>query len=350
MGDVKHISQSSAAIISWIVINVINFFQLLFQKYTVPGKFDWSDLIYYPISSITIGILLIYLFLLPVFKTLSKQSLPLQISLFFVHGLLYSFVFIGLTFLQIAFWSENLSLQAFSDTVLQFAVTDFHNVAKNYFFLLAVYFAVEYLNKREETMHHQRKLEKQLHDVRMQTLESKLHPHFLFNSLNGIMALVSEDPKNAEKAIVELSDLLRFALDANLSESISIKEELDLLRKYIAIEKMRYEDQLEVNLVITNDVDHERKILPPLILQPIVENAIKHGFKGIKYPLMIFVEVNNNMISIKNNGAQLDKKIVFGAGLKIVIQRLAYYFQTDASLNLFQDNGYVVCEIKGLNL
>lgn len=350
MNTNKNISQSSAAIISWIIIVFINFFQLLYVKYTVPGKFDWNDVIYYPITSLTIGVLLIYIFLLPVFKKIRTFKIALQIPIFIAHGLSYSSIYIVFIFLQIALWSDNLTIDSFPDAVHRFFYTDFHNIAKNYFFLLAIYIAVEYVNKRSKTLIKQKELENQLKEVKLQTLESKLHPHFLFNALNVITALINEDPKKAEKAIIELSDLLRFALEGNLQNSISLKEELDLLDKYSSIEKMRYENQLEVDVLIDTEVDLKKNIIPPLILQPILENAIIHGFKGIDYPLNISIQVGKQQIVIQNNGSPLSTNFKFGTGLKIVEQRINYHYQGEVSLALFQDGKQVRCEINGLSL
>ncbi len=350
MGESKNISQGSVALISWVIIVLINFFQLLYVKYSLPGKFSWDDVFYYPVTSLTIGILLIYLFLLPIFKKVRRLKIGVQIPLFILHGLVYTTLYIIFIFFQIALWSDNLDLSSFSSAIHRFLYTDFHNIAKNYFFLLAIYIAVEYVNKRAETLIEQKELENQLKEAKLHALESKLHPHFLFNALNGITALVGENPKKAENAIIELSDLLRFALEGNLQKPISLNEELELLEKYTSIEKMRYEDQLEVDVSIEDGVDLNKATIPPLILQPILENAIVHGFKGISHPLNISVRINKDKIIVTNNGAPLIKESDFGTGLRIVEQRLKYHFQDTATLKIMQNKDRVICEINGLNL
>ena len=350
MNEINKINQGVVALISWLIIVFINFFQLVYVRYTVPGKFEWNDVIYYPVSSLTIGIFLIFIFLLPIFKRIRTIKLAFQIPLFILHGFTYTSVYIIFIFLQIALWSENLDLISFKETIHRFFYTDFHNIAKNYFFLLAIYIAVEYVNKREQTLLRQKELENQLKEVKLQALESRLHPHFIFNALNGINALVHENPRKAEEAIVELSDLLRFALEGNLQKSISIKEEIDLLRKYASIEKMRYEDQMVFKVVIDSDVDIDKKIIPPLILQPIIENSIVHGFKGINHTLSITVKVSKHCITIVNNGAPLGKDIKYNTGLNIVEQRINYHFRGSALMRIFEENGLVIFELKGINL
>ncbi len=346
----KNINQGSVALVSWVIIVIINFFQLLYVKFTAPDKYSFDELVYLPLTSIAIGILLIFLFLLPIFKMVRRLKLAYQIPLFIVHGLLYSVIYIVFVFFQIALWSETLNLAAFSDTIRTFFVTDFHNIAKNYVFLLAIYIAVEYINKRAETLLRQKELESQIKEVKLQALESKLHPHFLFNALNGITALVNEDPKKAEKALIELSDLLRFALERNLHQAIPLEEELNLLEKYLSIEKMRYEDQLEIDVQIEKSVDLQNSEIPPLILQPILENAIIHGFKGIEHPLGIAVKVKKDSIEISNNGSALAENLNFNTGLRIVEQRLRFHLGENASLALEQKGERVICRISGLNL
>jgi sensor histidine kinase YesM len=346
----KKINQGSVALLSWVIIVIINFFQLLYVKYTVPGRFDWQDVIYYPISSMTIGLLLIYLFLLPFFKKIRKLNVGWQIPLFILHGFLYTTIYIVLIFFQISLWSEKMDTQAFFVTVHRFFYTDFHNIAKNYFFLLAIFIAIEYINKREESLLAQKNLENQLREIKLQALESRLHPHFLFNTLNGIAALVEEHPLRAQDAVIQLSDLLRFSLEANMQKVISMDDELALLKKFIAIEKMRYEDQLAFTLKIDPAIDVKKEIMPPLIFQPIVENAIKHGFKGLQSKLSIEMDIQPYVIFIKNNGASLTGNEAEGNGLKIVRQRLEYHFGKSVTLELYQQNAWIVCAIKGIRL
>lgn len=350
MLTVKNINQTTIAILSWVAIVLINFFQLIYVKYAVPEKFNWQDVFYYPITSLTIGILLIYIWLLPLFKRIRLLKIGVQIPLFIIHGLSYTIIYIILIFFQIALWSDNLALDSFYETVHKFFYTDFHNIAKNYFFLLAIYIAVEYINKREKVLLRQKELEYQVKEVKLQSLESKLHPHFLFNALSSITALIKENPDKAQQMIVELSDLLRFSLEGNMQQLITIKEEINLLEKYTHIEKMRYENQLEVSINIDQNVENKKISIPPLILQPLVENAIIHGFKGHQQKLIIEIKIDKNKITVNNNGAKLNDKFHFGTGLSIVQQRLQFHFDQNASLHLFQNKNQVVAEIKGIHL
>jgi two-component system, LytTR family, sensor kinase len=118
-------------------------------------------------------------------------------------------------------------------------------------------------------------LETSLVEARLKTLEAQLHPHFLFNTLHAISTLVHTSPDTADRMISRLSDLLRLAFEASGATGVSLQQELEFLQKYLEIEQTRFQDRLSVRFDIDPDTfDAE---VPRLILQPLVENAIKHG-------------------------------------------------------------------------
>jgi two-component system, LytTR family, sensor kinase len=114
-----------------------------------------------------------------------------------------------------------------------------------------------------------------LAEARLQSLQSQLHPHFLFNTLHTISALMHRDTEAADAMLARLSDLLRLSLDRIATQQVALKEEVDFLRKYLEIERTRYGDRLVVRI----DVEPETldASVPNLLLQPLVENAIRHG-------------------------------------------------------------------------
>jgi two-component system LytT family sensor kinase len=119
-------------------------------------------------------------------------------------------------------------------------------------------------------------LEARLAEARLQLLKMQLHPHFLFNTLNTISELVHENPESAERMIGGLSGLLRETLQAGIIDVVPLARELDLLQKYIDIQRARFGDRLEARIVVDRD-ETRHALVPILILQPLVENAIKHG-------------------------------------------------------------------------
>jgi LytS/YehU family sensor histidine kinase len=118
-------------------------------------------------------------------------------------------------------------------------------------------------------------LEAQLADTRLQMLNMQLQPHFLFNTLNTIAEMVHEDPDKADAMIGGLSDLLRRTLDLGNSQAISLADEIDLVSRYLDIQRTRFGERLQVHIAIDAGAADAR--VPPLLLQPIVENAIRHG-------------------------------------------------------------------------
>ncbi|MGB3471500.1 MAG: sensor histidine kinase [Erythrobacter sp.] len=123
-------------------------------------------------------------------------------------------------------------------------------------------------------------------DAQLATLRHQLSPHFLFNTLNSISALIAEDdPKNAQKAVLMLSDFLRFSLDSNADELVPLEEELGSLQKYLDIEQMRYELRLQVEFDIDDDARDFR--VPPFLLQPVIENIVKHAVAKVNRPIHV---------------------------------------------------------------
>jgi two-component sensor histidine kinase len=144
-----------------------------------------------------------------------------------------------------------------------------------YFLVIAIYNAFAYYN-----MYHREKsaisdLEARLAEAELSALKMQLQPHFLFNTLNAISVLMTEDVEKANQMLVRLSELLRLTLEGSGRQQVSLKQELDFLERYLGIERIRFSDRLAVHLDVEPDTLDAR--VPNLILQPLVENAIRHG-------------------------------------------------------------------------
>ena len=143
---------------------------------------------------------------------------------------------------------------------------------------LARDYFLRYQARLEETTYLQAqaaRLEAQLADARLTALRSQLNPHFLFNTLNAISSLVERDPRGVRKMIARLGELLRHTLEETESQEIVLERELELLRRYLDIMEVRFQGKLEATVTADDDVKHA--LVPNLILQPLVENALKHG-------------------------------------------------------------------------
>jgi len=151
-------------------------------------------------------------------------------------------------------------------------------------------------------------LEARLMEARLKTLEAELHPHFLFNTLHAISTLVHSDPEAADRMISRLSDLLRLTFDRSGANEIPLKEELEFLQKYLEIEQIRFHDRLSVHFDIDPDALHAE--VPRMILQPLVENAIKHGIAPRSGNGMVRISAMRHdqgiWIEVRDNGVGLD--------------------------------------------
>ena len=170
--------------------------------------------------------------------------------------------------------------------------------------LLVAGFAWHYYRTAVENSLRAAELREQLAVAQLQALKAQLHPHFLFNTLNSISSLIRTDQPAAEEMTVELGELLRLSLEYAGAQEVPLKQELDFVRQYLRIEKTRFEHRLEVRLDIAPETLD--KAVPYLLLQPLVENSVRHGITKLKANGFVAVRsslVNGRLIlSVEDNG------------------------------------------------
>ena len=170
--------------------------------------------------------------------------------------------------------------------------------------ILSVSHAVDYYRKYHERTVHTLELEKHLAEARLQALVRQLKPHFLFNTLNGIASLMHRDVDAADRMLVRLSELLRITMNRPGQQLTTVGEEIAFIQKYLDIERIRFSDRLDVVIDVAPDsVDAE---VPSLIIQPLVENAIRHGIEPNTRTGLIVVSVKRNadelILEVRDNG------------------------------------------------
>jgi two-component system LytT family sensor kinase len=210
-----------------------------------------------------------------------------------------------------------------------------------------IYFAVHSFEnwKKEEIENLELRAAKS--ESELNSFRSQMNPHFMFNSLNSIKALVDEEPQKARHAIVMLSGILRTNMMHSKRQTIPLQEELDLVSKYLELEKIRFEDRL----VLKMDIDPNSLVVevPPFMLQTIVENAIKHGIsKQIKGGAVeVKTEVNEGVlkITVANTGELKPEVESEGIGLLNTQKRLDLLYRGKATFSLKQFQEKVVCEV-----
>jgi hypothetical protein len=196
-----------------------------------------------------------------------------------------------------------------------------------YWVVVFVHNAGHYYRRYEISTAKAADLNAQLAQAQLQSLKMQLHPHFLFNALHSISELIHVDPAAAERMIIGLSNLLRSSLASSSELEVPLERELELTGLYLAIEKMRFDDRLSVDWRIAEET--KEALVPNLILQPLVENAIKHGISCRPGSGHIALEAVRNggllVITIRDNGAGFDsakRPIVEGIGLTTTRARL----------------------------
>ena len=200
--------------------------------------------------------------------------------------------------------------------------------------IIGLSYTLDYRRESQARAIKEATLETRLVEARLKTLQAELHPHFLFNTLHAISTLVHTSPDAADRMISRLSDLLRLTFDGTGAPAVSLQEELEFLQKYLEIEQIRFQDRLSV----LYDVDSETldAEVPRLILQPLVENAIKHGVspRSGRGLIQISSRVRDNAlwIEVRDNGVGLDGKgrsrLHSGVGLSNTRARLECLYGT----------------------
>jgi len=204
-----------------------------------------------------------------------------------------------------------------------------------YWLIMGVYWAKNYYTDLKEQELKSSRLEKNLTEARLQALQDRLHPHFLFNALNTISAYMENDPKTARRMIANLAELLRFSLDHTNSPKISLSQELSFLDSYLEIEQMRFKDQLSVSKSI--DPDALEVQVPGFLIQPLVENAIRHGINPRNAPGQVDIQIKRQNgrlhLQVKDDGIGLPKDWVSsghaGVGLANTRERLSEMYGTE---------------------
>jgi sensor histidine kinase YesM len=169
----------------------------------------------------------------------------------------------------------------------------------------------------------------------LDALHSKINPHFLYNALNSIADLSITDGKKARKMTVALADLFRYSINYSNHNYSTIKEELDMTEVYLEIEKIRFEDKLNYSISSPQDLNHF--LLPRFMLQPIVENAVKHGLKATGKMTEISIEVKNGdgnlEILVADNGPAFPEELSPGYGVKSIYDKLDLLFPNDYEIH-----------------
>jgi sensor histidine kinase YesM len=211
---------------------------------------------------------------------------------------------------------------------------------------IAIYFLYKVLIKKNHLEIEKSELHKQKTEAELSLLKSQLNPHFLFNALNSVKALVLIDPNVAREAIVKLSEILRFSLSISSRDSITIKEELEMVDNYLSVEKLRFGNRFNYHIALNEEIS--AKTIPMGVLLTLAENSIKHGVSQLagNSELNISIEKINTEIfmEVKNSGIIKIDRSKKGLGLEFVEKRLSKYFKA-VEMKFFESNNNVYTQI-----
>lgn len=267
------------------------------------------------------------------FKWLSVKTIAL------IPRFLLSAIFLGvITYVIGSIFNSIISFEK-----IQFTKSDIAGALNLSFIYLVwslIYFLVNFIeNYRKEEIKNLR-YEASMNEIELINLKSQLNPHFMFNAMNSIRALIDENPEKAKLAITQLSNVLRNALQMGKTKLVSFAQEIQLVKDYLAVESIRYEERLHIIYSI-DDFSNEFMI-PPMMLQTLVENAIKHGIskhaKGGFIHIKSIKENNNLRIEITNTGVleNNNSSASSGYGINNTQQRLQIIFGDSAKFSIKQ--------------
>ncbi len=216
------------------------------------------------------------------------------------------------------------------------------NLSSVIIFWSLIYFAFHFFENYKKAEIESLIWENAVKEFELRTLRSQLNPHFMFNALNSIRALIKEDPQKAQTAVTKLSNILRYALKIERAETVPLEEEMQAIEDYLALEKIRFEERLKYEVKV--DPKSGRIEIPPMMIQTLVENGIKHGItkrtEGGKISIETTLANSKLFIKIKNTG-QIDSealKLSSGFGINNTKHRLSLIYGEKAQFHISNYN------------
>lgn len=310
---------------------------LLVLLYLIPAGLEWLQFEqeHLPMIAISLPIWLAFFFLGPfwLFYVLQKTRLIGHLNVF-----MQGFVYVGGMYVGAYIVSE-LHVLAFPNYRFPLGEQFASAVLWGVFIFAMTQMYLLYLRLVSE-----RKLKQ---EAQWLNLTNRLNPHFLFNSLNTISALIYSSPQKADEVLHKLADILRYSVEQQ-KEWVSLERELAICRTYLTIEKARFTENLVINWQLDEALTPALYKVPPMLLQPLIENVVKHvKSRPIKLEISVRMETNNLIFLVRDNGNGFDESVLnakadsHGQGLDIVSKRVAIAGGTMALSN----HGGAVCKI-----
>jgi two-component system, LytTR family, sensor kinase len=313
-------------ILVWLIIFLLSgaLYPLSSGFFFLLQKYGWWGIVWGHLISTTASTLLIY----NVTSYVIEHRVAKKLS-FLKHKLL---VIVVVTILTLA---VNVPLVHIIYDKSMGEFIKYNYVSSVYFGVIAglIYALFSYLGSEQQRRFDEKELElSRLRELKtkaeLDALHSKINPHFLYNALNSIADLSITDGKKARKMTIALADLFRYSINYSNNNYSTVKEEVEMTDVYLHIEKIRFEDQLTYSLEVDKELNHY--LVPRFVLQPIVENAVKHGLKAKGKMTEIKVKVSRRddglQLTIADNGPAFPAALSPGYGVKSIYDKLELLF------------------------
>lgn len=216
-----------------------------------------------------------------------------------------------------------------------------------FFFWIILYFVIKLILRYNQNNVERLKLKTSLRESQLNTLKGQINPHFMFNSLNNIRGLMLEDVEKSRDMITRLSEMLRYSLTKNNLDKIALSEELEMVENYIELSKIQFENRLIFNQKVDSKILNCE--IPPMLIQMLIENAIKHGISNLpnggKVSLNINKEETNLIIEVKNTGKLITDKTSTKVGIENIKKRLHLMYREKSEFSLTEKEENVVARI-----
>ncbi len=331
-------------VLGWGFIAVINGFGKAFSVPDLSKTYIFLEATSFFISGI-IATLIIRKFLIKQldFNQIQKREIKIVLITLFYGSVILFFL---LTFLSTAsyFIVHKKWVQV---SALAFVSTLVNSVIFILFWLL-FYLTIKITRQFRANKIKRIELENSLKESQLNMLIGQINPHFMFNSLNNIRALMLEDVTKSREMITRLSDMLRYSLTKNQLHKIPINEELEMVENYIALSKIQLENRLEYKEYIDTSLLNIE--IPPMLIQMLIENAVKHGVSNLPNGGLILLEIlkkeNQLIIRVCNSGKLISNTNSTKIGLENIKKRLFLLFKDKATFSLSEKDNTVVAMIK----
>jgi LytS/YehU family sensor histidine kinase len=290
-----------------------------------------------------LGIAISHLYRLFIIRgKLITAAIPVQLGAMILFSVVKAMAF----FLMVIFLARSLNLPEaqmtpveISEYVLNYGVV--------FFLWNMLYFGFQYFENYKVSEINALKHLAASRESDLNNLKAQLNPHFIFNCMNSIRALIDENPANAKAAVTMLSNILRNTLLIDKSKEIKLSEELKLVRDYLDLEKIRFEERL--NYVIEVDPQVQNCFVPPFIVQSQVENAVKHGISRLPGRGLVKVEARIDqdalLVKVSNTGNINSQQPLTGVGFMNSIQRLELLYGKQGQISIEELDDMVVVDI-----